>query len=176
MWLIIYALHDLFNRGFEKVRLVYGGLLAWALDHRAEVIVAFVILVAVSCLLFPFVGNDFFPNVDAGQIRLHVRCPPGTRIEQTEQYFAAVENTIRKTIPAKEVSILLDNMGIPNSSINLSLSDGSMMSAADGEILVSLKEGHGATADYMRTLRKKLPQEHSNLKFFSRRRISSRRC
>ncbi len=127
---------------------------------------AFIILVAVSCLLCPFVGTDFFPSVDAGQIRLHVRCRPGTRIEQTEQYFAQVENEIAKIIPSREVSTVLDNMGIPNSSINLSLSDGSMMSPADGEILISLNENHKPTAEYMRTLRKELPKKFSNLQFF----------
>jgi multidrug efflux pump subunit AcrB len=171
LWLLgtlnlFWRVHNAFNKQFEKLRLFYGGLLAWALEHRASVVAAFVILVAVSCFLFPIVGNDFFPTVDAGQIRLHVRCPPGTRIEQTEQYFAQVENEVRKIIPDKEVAVVLDNMGIPNSSINLSLSDGSMMSPADGEILVSLKENHGPTAKYMRTIRKELPKKFSNLQFF----------
>ncbi len=112
------------------------------------------------------VGQDFFPSVDAGQLRLHVRCPPGTRIEQTEQYFASVEDAIRKIIPHAEMETLLDNMGIPNSGINLSLSDGSVMSPADGEILIALKENHRPTADYMRTLRKELPRQFPDMAFF----------
>src|SRR5207253_5211276 len=109
---------------------------------------------------------DFFPTVDAGQLRLHVRCPPGTRIEQTEQYFARVEDAIRQIIPARDMGVVLDNMGIPNSSINLSLSDMSLMSPADGEILVSLNENHAPTDNYIRALRKELPRRFSDLQFF----------
>jgi multidrug efflux pump subunit AcrB/DNA-binding MarR family transcriptional regulator len=165
-WLTI-QFHATFNRGFEHFRRFYGGLLDWALDHRLCVIAAFAILVVVSCgLLLPRVGEDFFPTVDAGQIRLHVRCAPGTRIEETELRFARVEDAIRQTIPPSEIVTVLDNMGIPNSGINLSLSDGSMMSPADGEILISLKEGHHPTADYLRTLRHTLPRQFPDLTFF----------
>lgn len=164
--LIIWWIHGIFNNLFERLRLFYGGLLDWALAHRFAVIAAFSLLVIVSCALFPFVGNDFFPTVDAGQIRLHVRCPPGTRIEETEQHFAHVEDAIRKVIPDNQVVTVLDNMGIPNSGINLSLSDGSIMSPADGEILISLAPGHPPTNQYLRELRKKLPEEFPNLTFF----------
>ncbi len=158
--------HPLFNFLFEKFRRFYGGLLDWSLDHRIAVSTAFLALVAASCLLFPRIGTDFFPSVDAGELRLHVRCPPGTRIEQTEQYFAKVESAIRDIIPNSQIQTLLDNMGIPNSGINLSLSDGSVMSPADGEILISLSEDHKPTAEYMRTLRKELPQQFPELSFF----------
>jgi multidrug efflux pump subunit AcrB len=164
--LLTKPIHDAFNVLFEKFRLFYGGLLAWALSHRAAVVSGFTILVAVSLLLLLFIGRDFFPSVDAGQMRLHVRCPPGTRIEQTEQYYAAVEDSIRKVIDPADVKVILDNMGIPNSSINLALSDGSIMSPADGEILISLNEGHRPTEFYQDALRRKLPKEHPNLKFF----------
>jgi multidrug efflux pump subunit AcrB len=184
-WLVVHLtrpINKVFNRLFERFRLFYGGVLAWALLSRAWVVIGFVILVVVSCCLLitppasltaemPWlgalgIGRDFFPGVDAGQMRLHVRCPPGTRIEQTEQYFATVEDSIRKVIAPADIKVILDNMGIPNSSINLALSDGSIMSPADGEILISLTEGHRPTEEYQEELREKLPKEHPNLKFF----------
>jgi multidrug efflux pump subunit AcrB len=168
-WLVVLLtkpIHDRFNILFEKFRLFYGGLLAWALRHRAEVVGGFAVLVLVSCSLLLLIGRDFFPSVDAGQMRLHVRCPPGTRIEQTEQYYAAVEDSIRKVIDPHDIKVILDNIGIPNSSINLALSDGSIMSPADGEILISLNEGHKSTDAYQQQLRKVLPREHPGLLFF----------
>ncbi len=164
-WLVL-QLHEFFNRGFEILRLGYGGLLDWALAHRLVVVLGFAVLVAGSCVLFPFLGTDFFPTVDAGQIRLHVRAKPGTRIEETAEEFARVEDAIRRTIPRSEITTILDNMGIPNSTINLSLSDGSIMSPADGEILVALDENHRPTAEYVRALRKQLPKEFPEMKFF----------
>ena len=171
IWLIarfnlIWRTHYAFNDQFEKLRRVYGGFLSWALAHRGTTIVAFALLVALSLLLSPFVGQDFFPDVDAGQIRLHVRCPPGTRIEETERYYADVEKDIQKFIPAKDIQTILDNMGIPNSSINLSLSDGSVMSPADGEVLIALNEGHKPTAQYQRVLRQHLSKDFPDLTFF----------
>jgi multidrug efflux pump subunit AcrB len=163
---LIWRIHDHFNAAFEKLRRGYGGMLAWSLRHRAAVVVAFVILVGGTCFLFPFIGTDFFPSVDAGQMRLHVRAPAGTRIEQTQDYFGAVEEEIRKIVPKHDLETILDNIGIPNSSINLSLSDGSMMSPADGEIMLSLKEGHAPTEEYMLTLRRELPKKFPNLTFF----------
>jgi multidrug efflux pump subunit AcrB len=99
-------------------------------------------------------------------MRLHVRAPAGTRIEQTQDYFASVEDEVRKLIPKKDLGVLLDNMGIPNSSINLSLSDGSMMSPADGELLIGLNEDHAPTEQYMKTLRRELPRKFPELTFF----------
>jgi multidrug efflux pump subunit AcrB len=163
---IIQRVHGAFNFLFEKFRTVYGGFLEFALDHRLLTTGAFAVLVIGSCFLFPFVGRDFFPSVDAGQLRLHVRCPPGTRIEETEIRFGRVEDEIRKVIPKQEMGTLLDNMGIPNSSINLSLSDGSVMSPADGEILISLNENHHPTADYMRTLRRTLAEKFPDMIFY----------
>jgi multidrug efflux pump subunit AcrB len=90
--------------------------------------------------LVPALGRDFFPSADAGQMKLHVRGPAGTRLEESEQIFGRVESAIRQVIPPDEIETLLDNIGIPNSGINLSLSDGSLVSSADGEILISLKE------------------------------------
>ena len=168
-WLIVHLtgpVHDRFNVFFERLRRAYGGLLAWALGHRAEVVGGFTVLVAVSCCLLFLIGRDFFPSVDSGQMRLHVRCPPGTRIEQSEQYYAKVEDDIRKVLDPADIKVVLDNIGIPNSSINLALSDGSIMSPADGEILISLNDGHKPTEQYQDELRKKLPGENPDLKFF----------
>jgi multidrug efflux pump subunit AcrB len=164
---LVWRIHDAFDAQFERFRRFYGGLLVWALRHRMAVVSSFVLLAAVSCgLLFPLIGTDFFPNVDAGQLRLHVRCPPGTRIEETERYFGRVTSVIRRVIPPNEISTLLDNIGIPYSGINLSLSDGSMISPADGEILVSLKEHHRPTGQYVKRLRSELAREFPDLTFF----------
>lgn len=160
---LIWKTHDIFNAGFKKVRSVYGNMLAWALEHRLIVTGIFSAFVVVTIILFypgekypTQLGRDFFPAVDAGQLRLHVRAPAGTRIEESEKYFAAVENVIREKIPADEISTIIDNIGIPNSAINLALSDGSQISPADGEILVALNENHHPTAGYQRRLRAEL--------------------
>ncbi|HVU65454.1 MAG TPA: efflux RND transporter permease subunit [Phycisphaerales bacterium] len=155
---LIWRVHFAFNRQFERMRRWYGGLLVWALDHRWTTTLLFGLVVVGSCgFLVPTIGEDFFPAVDAGQIRLHVRAPAGTRIEQTERIFAQVEEAIRKSIPDEELDAMLDNIGIPNSGINLSLSDVTMTSPADGEILISLKHGHRPTEEHVRALRHELP-------------------
>jgi multidrug efflux pump subunit AcrB len=154
----IWRFHEWFNHQFENLRNFYGAMLALALEHRFATVCGFVVMVLLSCSLFFLIGTDFFPTVDAGQIRLHVRNPPGTRIEQTERIFADVERAIHNDIPASEIDTMLDNMGIPNSSINLSLSDGSLMSPADGEILISLKPGHHPTEGYIDRLNADLPK------------------
>jgi multidrug efflux pump subunit AcrB len=162
----IWRTHEAFNRSFEKFRRFYGGFLTYALEHRLLVTIAFVAFVGLSCGLVPLIGRDFFPTVDAGQMRLHVRAPAGTRLEESERYFARVEQFLRTKIPANEIDVMLDNIGIPNSGINMSLSDGSQISPADGEILINLKENHHPTARYMKTLRKELPQRFPELGFW----------
>jgi multidrug efflux pump subunit AcrB len=163
---LIWRFHEAFNTQFERFRRFYGGLLKLALDHRPTAVGAFAVLVVISLSLFFLIGTDFFPSVDAGQIRLHVRAQPGTRIEQTERIFGDVEREIRTQIPASEIQTLLDNMGIPNSSINLSLSDGSLMSPADGEILISLTPGHEPTDTYIDRLNADLPRKFPGEIFF----------
>ena len=163
---LLWRIHDLFNAQFEKLRRVYGGLLVWALDHRLVVAGSFLALVAVSCGLIPLIGEDFFPTVDAGQMRLHVRAPAGTRLEETSRRYSQVEDLIREVIPPNEITTVIDNIGIPNSSINLSLSDGSLIGPGDGEILISLKENHQPTATYMRALRKALAARFPDLVCF----------
>ena len=162
----IWRTHQAFNRQFEKFRHFYGGFLALALEHRFVTVAITTVFVVGSCFLFPHIGRDFFPSVDAGQIRLHVRAPAGTRLEESERYFAKVEAFLKTQIPSGEITTMLDNIGIPNSGINLSLSDGSQISPADGEILIALSEDHHSTAGYIKTLRKELPKNFPGLMFY----------
>jgi multidrug efflux pump subunit AcrB len=163
----IWAAHRAFNRQFERFLGGYRAALSWSLAHRRIVAGLFGGFVLVSLALFWLIGMDFFPTVDAGQFRLHVRCPPGTRIEETERRFAEVEDVIRQTIPADQVDIVLDNLGIPAGGINLAFSDASVVAAADGEILVSLKAGHhDSTPAFVEKLRTTLPKRFPDLIFF----------
>ena len=161
-----WRLHQAFNAAFESLRSVYGSFLGWALINRKKTAAAFSAFVLLSFALLPLLGQDFFPTVDAGQIKLHVRCPSGTRVEETERYFGRIEAAIRERIPEDELAIILDDMGIPNSGINLALSDGTLVSPAEGEILISLTEEHGPTADYVNTLRRELPSLFPECTFF----------
>ena len=157
---------DGFEAAFEKLAHAYQGALAWAMERRAWVAAALLAFAGCSLFLYPFVGRDFFPTVDAGQLRLHVRCPPGTRIEQTEVYFQQVEDYIRQVIPADEVATILDNIGLPN-PINLARSDSVTAGPSDGEILVSLNANHHPSADYLRTIRAEFPGRFPNLTLFT---------
>jgi len=159
----IWRVHKAFNQQFEEFRRVYGGLLALALEHRVIVGAVFAVFAIGSCGLYPLIGRDFFPTVDAGQIRLHVRGRPGTRIEESEKTFGRVQELIRRDIPAGDIESISDNIGIPYSSITMALSDGSLMSSADGEILVSLKEHHKPTAQYVTKLRKDFKEQFPDL-------------
>ena len=155
-----------FERAFIRLRGWYGGWLAWALAHRAVVGIGFFAFVVLSLGLFPLVGRDFFPNVDAGLIKLHVRGPAGTRIEESERRFVEVENTIRTVLPKGEIQTMLDNIGTPYSGLNLSLSEGALISPADGQIFIALKEHHAPTAGYVRSLRKALGEKYPDTTFF----------
>src|SRR5437870_4475700 len=157
---------DAFEAGFHRLTATYEGVLDWALGHTRTVIAVFLVFAAVSLFLYPFVGRDFFPTVDAGQLRLHVRTPAGTRIEETERYFQQVEDYIRQVIPVRELAAIIDNIGVPN-SINLALSDSVTVGTADGEILVSLNTPHGPTAAYLKRLRDELPRQFPDLEFFA---------
>jgi multidrug efflux pump subunit AcrB len=114
----------------------------------------------------PMLGRDFFPQVDAGLIKLHVRGPPGMRIEETEKRIAAVERTIRGVIPKNEIDSMIDIVGTPYSSINLSLSEGALISSADAQIMISLKPGHRPTEDYLHALRVRLKKQYPDTEFF----------
>jgi multidrug efflux pump subunit AcrB len=161
-----YRVHLAFNGAFERLRVVYARLLRWTLQNRVKSAAGFAGFVALSCGLFAFVGQDFFPTVDAGQIRMHVRCPSGTRVEETEKIFGRVEAAVRERIPARELTSVIDTMGIPNSGINLALSDGTLFSPAEGEVLISLTEDHAPTAEYVTRLRRELPALFPDLIFF----------
>src|SRR5712691_4239591 len=157
---------DGFEAGFLRLTAAYEGALDWALVHTRVVIAVFLAFAATSLTLYPFVGRDFFPTVDAGQLRIHVRAPAGTRIEETEVYFQRVEDYIRQVIPAGELNVITDNIGVPN-AINLALSDSVTVGPADGEILVALNPTHGSTAGYLKTLREQLPRRFPDLEFFA---------
>jgi multidrug efflux pump subunit AcrB len=155
-----------FERGFERFRESYRNTLSWALSQARLTVIAFLALIVVSSLLFPLLGRDFFPQVDAGQMRLHVRAPPGTRLERTQEYFAAVETQIRKLVGSGQIDVMLDNIGLPYSGINIALSDSATVGPMDGEILISLNEKHTATAKLIAMLRRELPARFAQLQFF----------
>ena len=159
-------IHRGFHTRFERMRNAYHRLLGAALVHRKLVAACFGLICAACAALIPFIGTDFFPQVDAGQIRLHVRAPAGTRIEETEAYFRQVEDTIRQVIPPAELSDILDDIGLPYSGFNVALSDSATVGAFDGEILVSLKPDHASTWNYIRRLRARLNSQFPALTFF----------
>jgi multidrug efflux pump subunit AcrB len=151
------GLHAGFERGFERLRHAYVALLAVLLRHRLIVPVLAVMMLGLGAAMLVLVGRDFFPEIDGGQIELHVRAPPGTRIESTERIFQAIEDKIREVIPERERGLIVDNIGLPARAYNLAFTDGSTTGVNDGVILVALKEGHAPTADYVRRLREVLP-------------------
>ena len=164
---VFWKVHHAFNHQFHRLRDGYRNLLSSALDNRKTMAVGFGLVCLVCVALTPIIGTDFFPQVDAGQIRLHVRAPSDTRIEETEQWFARVEDSIRRVIPAAELSDMIDNIGLPYSGLNIAMSDTATVGQFDGEILVSLNpEAHGPTWDYVRTLRRQLGHDYPNLSFF----------
>ncbi|MDP9007482.1 MAG: efflux RND transporter permease subunit [Pseudomonadota bacterium] len=155
-----------FERSFEKFRENYRDTLSWTLSQARPTVVAFLVLIVVSALLFPFLGRDFFPQVDAGQMRLHVRAPAGTRLEKTQQYFSEVETQIRRLVGNEQIDVMLDNIGLPYSGINVALSDSATVGPMDGEILISLTKEHTPTAALIAKLRRELPARFAQLEFF----------
>jgi len=155
-----------FERGFERMRARYEGLLGRILARRRLFAAVFLGLCAASFALVPFLGQDFFPEVDAGQIRLHVRAKSGTRIEEMASLCDRVEDRIREVIPRAELDEVLDNIGLPYSGINISYSNSGTVGPADAEILLSLKPGHGPTASYVRQMRMSLPQSFPGVSFY----------
>ena len=146
-----------FNRGFERFRASYADLLTGLVRHRFIAPAVAGCIVILGGVLFVFVGRDFFPAIDAGEIQLHVRAPPGTRIEKTTQIFQAIENKIRQIVPESERDLIVDNIGLPARTYNYAFMDGTAIGVNDGVILVALKEGHAPTADYVKKLREALP-------------------
>jgi CzcA family heavy metal efflux pump len=156
-----------FVNGFEALRARYVQVLRWALVNRVTVFVVFALIVGSSFLALPWVGRDFFPTVDAGQFRLHVRAATGTRIEKTEQIFSAVEDEIRRTIPTGEIKLILDNFGIVSEKYSLAFGDNATIGSHDGEILVQLNhERSKSTPKYMEDLRKNLQVRFPELTFY----------
>jgi multidrug efflux pump subunit AcrB len=149
--------HSSFERGFEHLREGYVGLLRMLLTRRAIVPMLAVLVLSLGAVMFVFVGRDFYPAIDGGMIQLHVRAPPGTRIEVTEQIFQNVEDKIRQVIPKQDLDLIVDNFGVPARSYNWAFSDGTTIAVNDGVIMVALKDGHAPTPDYVAKLRQVLP-------------------
>jgi len=149
--------HAAFERNFETMRHAYSRSLTGLIEHRFIIPAGMAAILVLGVVLFPLVGRDFFPLIDGGQIQLHVRAPAGSRIENTEKIFQQVEDKIRQVIPDRDRALIVDNIGLPARSYNLAFSDGSTIGVNDGVILISLKEGHQPTADYVRKLREILP-------------------
>ncbi len=144
----------------------YKQLLEWCIDHASITLLLFGLLLLISLPLTFFIGRDFFPYVDSGQMRLEVEPPQGLRIEDAEQYFAKVDAEIRRVLPQGRVNMLLDNIGLPNSGINLAFSSAPAISSSDGEILISLTPGAKQTEEFMRVLRDDLRQKFPDGTFF----------
>jgi multidrug efflux pump subunit AcrB len=158
--------HAGFERRFARFHGGYLGLLQLVLGSRMATLGVVGIVFALAAVLFTFVGQDYFPQIDAGDLRLHVRTRPGMRIESAEQTFAAVEETIRKVIPPSDLGLILDNIGLPASNYNFAFGDGSFVSNYDGQILISLKEGHAPTNAYRKSLRKVLSETYPDTVFY----------
>jgi CzcA family heavy metal efflux pump len=154
-----------FEDWFDLARERYRNLLALAMGQRKAFVIGFMAAVALSLCLTPFLGSDFFPAVDSGQITLHARTPAGTRIEDTVQIFEAIERQVRRVIPGSELATLVDNIGQPYSPTNIIYSNSGLAGGQDGDILISLKENHRPTADYVRRLREVLPRVFPDTQF-----------
>src|ERR1700733_3861599 len=160
-----------FQRGFEHkcedFRRSYEALLETTLEHRVAFVLFFLIFCVLSLGIFTLLGQDFFPQVDAGQLRLHVRARPGLRVEETARLCDEVESVLRQEIPGNELQTILDNIGLPNSGINQSYSSSGTIGTSDAEILIALDpEHHHPTAGYIRHLREVLPQRFPGVEFF----------
>src|ERR1700755_613975 len=159
----------MFQRGFEarfeRFRQGYRGLLTLALGHRKVFVTGFLCFVAVSFLLVPFLGRNFFPAVDAGNILMHVRTQIRTRVEETAGQLADVQKAIRKIIPPEEIDTVADNIGMPISGINMTYNNTGVIGPQDGDIQIKLKEGHRPTAEYVQALREQLPQAFPGMTF-----------
>jgi multidrug efflux pump subunit AcrB len=158
--------HRAFERGFSGVRDAYGRFLERCLHHQKFFIVAFLIGCVISAGLLPWVGRDFFPTVDAGQFKLHLRAKTGTRIEETARICDLVEKEMRKIIPPGELDTIIDNIGLPLSGTNMSYNMSGTLGPADADIQVALNKGHRPTEGYMRLLRQQLPEKFPGIGFY----------
>jgi CzcA family heavy metal efflux pump len=164
----IERVHTRFDNSFERMRTRYREVLQTALTRRGPVSAFFAIAVVASLLLLPFLGENFFPAVDAGQLRVHLRAAPGTRVEETERIVADVERTIREIIPSKELVMILDNIGITTTAAsNLAMSDNPTVGVADADLLIKLTDDASHPVDYYRReLRKRLRTDFPDVKSF----------
>ncbi|HJT86370.1 MAG TPA: efflux RND transporter permease subunit [Bryobacteraceae bacterium] len=165
-WNLAGRMQAAFARRFEAARNRYRELLAGSIRHRRVLIPSFLALCAASFLLVPWIGQDFFPVSDGGQFKLHLRAKTGTRIEETARICDLVEESLRRSLPPEEVASIIDNIGIPYSSINLSYSTSAPIGTMDADILVTLNKNHRPTADYVRELRRTLPRQFPGVAFY----------
>jgi multidrug efflux pump subunit AcrB len=163
---IFARLQHRFEKGFESIRNAYSGLLNSLVAHRKLFIPAFLAACLCGVFLVPWLGQDFFPDTDSGQLILHVRARTGTRIEETARLFDLVEDVIRQNIPAKEIDNILDNIGLPYSPYNTMHSTSGVLGANDGDVLVSFLKNHRPVAAYVRDLRALLPQQFPGVTFY----------
>ena len=154
-----------FEAHFEKVRADYRDLLAMVLGRRPVFVVGFLAFICASFLLVPFLGRNFFPSVDTGQILIHVRNQIGTRVEETANRLAEIQKEIRTIIPPGEIETIADNIGMPISGINMTYNNTGLIGTQDGDIQIKLREGHRPTEDYVRDLRGKLPRAFPGVSF-----------
>jgi CzcA family heavy metal efflux pump len=154
-----------FEAGFERFRGGYHDMLELALGHRRVFVLGFLAFVLVSFALLPFLGRNFFPAVDGGSILMHVRTQVGTRVEETANTFAEVEQAVRGIIPPDELAAVADNIGMPISSINMTYNNTGTIGSQDGDIQIALKEGHAPTEDYVRRMREELPRRFPGVTF-----------
>ncbi|WP_028208345.1 efflux RND transporter permease subunit [Paraburkholderia nodosa] len=154
-----------FERRFERLRAGYRVVLGLALTNRRRFVVGFLAIVALSFALTPFLGRNFFPDIDSGEIALHVRAPIGTRVEETADLFDHIEDTVREAIPPDQLTSVIDNIGLPNSGINLTYNNSGTIGPQDGDILISLAKSHAPTAQYVRELRTELPRRFPGTTF-----------
>ena len=154
-----------FDQRFERIRDRYRSLLLLALGHPKTFIAGFLACVLLSFGLWPFLGENFFPSVDSGQILMHVRGQAGTRIEETARLFDFIEQTVRQTIPPDQLDNIVDNIGLPFSGINMAYQNTGTIGPEDGDALISLKEGHAPTDDFIKQLRTRLPQQFPGTTF-----------
>ncbi|MBV8102922.1 MAG: efflux RND transporter permease subunit [Verrucomicrobia bacterium] len=155
-----------FEASFSKFREGYRDLLSTCLRHPKITVVSVLAFAVLSLGLFPFLGEDFFPSVDAGRFDMHVRMKAGTRIEETARTTDEVEHMLRQIIPASQLDGIIDNLGIPYSGINTSYNTTGTTSAADGDIIVSLKENHSATNQFIQAIRRQMPKQFPDVEFW----------
>jgi multidrug efflux pump subunit AcrB len=154
-----------FERRFEAVREHYRGLLLLSLHNRVKLIAGFMCFTLLSFALAPYLGQDFFPSVDGGQIKMHVRAQTGTRIEETTKLADRIGEAIHKIIPADELDGIVDNIGLSVSGINMAYNNSGTIGVEDADILISLKPNHAPTADYVKTMREQLPRQFPGTSF-----------